>query len=288
MTMTNASNAGWTGQAAHNEAFLAEYSTESAVRKYAKHTAGLGINYLLDHEYGDIYRRVLREYIAAPLTDGIRLLEFGCGAGMNLLHCLGLLQRAGISLAQAYGADFSERLVSEARREASTLPEGRSGRVQFMVARNECLIDDMSSALRLPAATLAGTFQMIIGVNTFRYCYRLGLGGGCARQIFDLLAPGGVCVMIDMNNKFPMFRTRMKDKLTRPKEQWYLPKLAEYAAPFAETGFQVLERKNFCWIPHSAGPRLLTVCRVLTPALNTVVPSFAMRSLVISRKPVEC
>ena len=31
---------------------------------------------------------------------------------------------------------------------------------------------------------------MIIGVNTFRYCYRLGMAQECAQEIYDLLKPG--------------------------------------------------------------------------------------------------
>jgi SAM-dependent methyltransferase len=270
---------------ADNQAFWEEYATENAVRKYSKGTAGLGISYLLEHEYGKIYRTALRNYISVPLAGGIRMLEFGCGAGMNLLHCLRLLEREGIKCAAAYGTDFSERLISEARREASSTLNGRSADVHFLVARNECLIEDMTSALGVAPRSLESTFQMIIGVNTFRYCQRLGRDQDCARQILDLLMPGGVCVMIDMNNRFPLFRTRLRDRLTRPKAQWYLPKLEEYAAPFAEVGFEVLEKKNFCWIPHSAGPSVLAVCKAFTPVLNSIVPSFAMRSLVISRKP---
>ncbi len=284
--MTTMSNPELSAQATDNEAFLAEYSTDKAVRKYARKTAGLGISYLLEHDYGNIYRKVLHKYITASMAGGVRFLEFGCGAGMNLFHCLDLLEREGIPLAAAYGTDFSAQLISEARREAGALPRERSGKVKFAVARNERLIDDMASALDIPAQNLAGSFQMIIGVNTFRYCYRLGWGEDCAQRIYDLLTPGGVCVMIDMNNRFPMFRTRMKDRLTRPKAQWYLPKLSEYRAPFAKVGFEILETGNFCWVPHSAGPQLLRACRALTPVLNTVARGFAMRSLVISRKPV--
>jgi len=35
------------------EAFLEEYSTERNIRRYVKKTAGHGISYLLEHDYGD-------------------------------------------------------------------------------------------------------------------------------------------------------------------------------------------------------------------------------------------
>jgi SAM-dependent methyltransferase len=268
-----------------NEPFLAEYSSESAVRKYTKTTAGDGINYLLEHDYGDIYLRAIREYLFASIGSGIRLLEFGCGAGMNLFHCLTLLERERVPVAAANGTDFSERLIMEANAEAGSLGEQLRDRVKFLVARSECLVSDMRSHLQVPQQQLLGSFHLIIGVNTFRYCYRLEKGQECAKEIYDLLLPGGVCVMIDMNRKFPMFRTLLRDVLTRPKSERYLPSLEEYAEPFSSVGFQILQKKNFCWIPHSAGPTLLGVCRTLTPLLDAVVPRFAMRSLVISRKP---
>lgn len=35
--------------------FLKEYSAEESIRRYMKKTAGHGISYLLEHDYGDIY-----------------------------------------------------------------------------------------------------------------------------------------------------------------------------------------------------------------------------------------
>src|SRR5262245_35067673 len=153
----------------HNEAFLKEYSSDDAVRRYTKKTAGDGIGYLLEHVYGEIYLKALREYLAAPIGDGVRVLEYGCGGGMNLLHCLGLLDRENVPVTGAYGTDFSERLIREARKEAARA--GLQDRAQFTVARSECLISDMAAGLGVPAQELAGSFHLIIGVNTVRYCH---------------------------------------------------------------------------------------------------------------------
>ena len=69
-----------------------------------------------------------------------------------------------------------------------------------------------------------------------------------------LLAPGGVCVNIDMNNRFPFFRSALKNALRRPsEEECYLPSLEAYAATFEETGFELLRKEHFCWIPHTGG-----------------------------------
>ena len=62
---------------------MQEYSSASAVLRYTKGTAGYGINYLLEHEYGDIYRTTMRKHLSAPIGKGIRLLELGCGGGMT-------------------------------------------------------------------------------------------------------------------------------------------------------------------------------------------------------------
>jgi SAM-dependent methyltransferase len=135
---------------------------------------------------------------------------------------------------------------------------------------------------------LENSFDFIIGVNTIRYCHRAGKQLDCARDVFHLLAPGGVCVVIDMNDRFPAFRSALKNKLrgkSKREEECYLPSLEEYTAPFRQVGFEVLRTEHFCWIPHSAGRFMTGLLRSLSPALNTVARSRAMRSLVVARKP---
>ena len=270
---------------AQSDPFLVEYSSEDALRRYSKRSAGRGINHLLEHDYGALYLNALEPQLSAgPHRNTIRVLEFGCGAGMNLIYLASLLHRRNISV-DAYGTDFSEMLIQAANSERDTYvaPDKRHS-VKFLVARNECLTADMSAALNADRAQLLGSFHLIIGVNTFRYCHRLGKARECATDIFDLLTPGGVCVMIDMNRKFPVFRSLIRDRFTKPHNERYLPSLEEYGAPFAAAGFEILQQKTFCWIPHSAGPVLLRTCQLLTPALNLLIPSFAMRSLVVARK----
>src|SRR5690242_13117555 len=100
--------------------FLEQYSTEETIRKYTRKTAGYGISYLLDHDYGRLYLDVIERYVPkARLKAGICLWEFGCGAGMNLLHLVSVLERRGISVELACGTDFSAALIAAARGEAS-------------------------------------------------------------------------------------------------------------------------------------------------------------------------
>ena len=205
---------------------------------------------------------------------------------MNLIHVVSLLERENIPLDVAYGTDFSEQMIEAASSEMSNhLASEQQQKVKFLVARNERLISDMTAMLNLPKPALIGSFHLIIGVNTFRYCHRLKEESNCAKDIHDLLMPGGICVMIDMNLKFPMFRSLVRDWLTKPESERYLPTLEEYASAFSSAGFQILEKRNTCWVPHSAGPALLRICLTLAPVLNWLVPHFAMRSVVISKKP---
>lgn len=267
--------------------YLDEYSADQTILKYRFTTAGHGINYLLNHEYGAIYRNVITQVLPESFRrKGLRIAEFGCGAGMNLIHVASMIHESGLRLDQAYGADFSEKLIQAARVDAAERlkPQIRD-KVKFMVGRNEALIDDLAAGLATSSSSLRGSMHMVFGVNTFRYCFRIDKENETAKQIYDLLDAGGVCVNIDMNAQFRFFKSRLLRKEPVQEKQYYIPVLEEYARPFAETGFEILTAKNFSWMPHSAGPALATVCRTLGPAFNLVASRYALRSLVIARKP---
>jgi SAM-dependent methyltransferase len=267
--------------------FLKEYNAEENVRRYVKKTAGHGISYLLEHDYGDLYLSVISTLIPrAKSPKGLRLLEFGCGAGMNLLHLVSVLDRRGIAVDSAYGTDFSGALIESAKVEAKgALKPQLVEKVRFCVARNEDLIGDMTRELGNSRESLAGSFDLIIGINTVRYCHRLKNEKECAEGIRELLADGGVCIVIDMNDKFPAFRSSLRARPIKGNDDlYYLPSLDEYARPFESAGFEIVRKDNFCWIPHSAGQSLTAIMRFMTPLLNGVGRRRAMRSLVISRK----
>ena len=266
--------------------FLEEYNAEINIHRYMKKTAGYGISYLLEHDYGKLYLEAIDRHIAkAKAGKGLRILEFGCGAGMNLLHLVSVLEQRGMAVDFACGTDFSEALIESAKAEAKEIlkPE-LINKVQFCVARNEYLIADVTRELGLEKESLSGSFDLILGVNTVRYCHRLKNEQDCANGIHELLADGGLCISIDMNAKFPAFRSRFHSLLTKAQESTHIPSLDEYARPFATAGLKILRKDNFCWIPHSAGPSLTAVMRFMTPLLNGMGRRYAMRSLVVSRK----
>jgi len=267
-----------------NRSFLEEYNAYDAILKYSTDTAGHGVNYLIGHDYARIYDQAIdacRQTSTAP----IRLLEYGCGAGMNLIGLLSRLEQRGIPFRDAYGTDFSDALIDSARTEARTfLPKRTGEKVNFYVARNERLSVELAAATGTSVTALQGSFDFVFGVNTFRYCHRLGNAQDCADDIFRLLRPGGMSVMIDMNDRFPLFRSHLKGTVESPEEA-YVPSLEEYATPFEKSRFEITAKGNFCWIPHSAGPALTLLCRIATPILNSTVRSRAMRSLVVARRP---
>lgn len=266
--------------------FLREYNDGENVRRYMRKTAGHGISYLLQHEYNDIYLEAVDKYLLKVKTGkGLRLLEFGCGAGMNLLHLVSVLEQRGVAVDFACGTDFSEALIESAKVEAAEALDPRLvDKVRFCVATNENLIEDMTIGLGSNRESLVGSFDLILGVNTVRYCHRLKTEDECAEGIHELLRDRGVCIVIDMNDKFPAFRSRFRNRLTKEKESYYLPSLQEYARPFETAGYEILRKDNFCWIPHSGGQPLTTIMRIMTPLLNGIGRRYAMRSLVVGRK----
>jgi SAM-dependent methyltransferase len=289
--MTNQmTDGGRTAEVGETDAFFREYTSQDAILKYTKATAGVGISYLLDHDYKAVYLDALRHLPQEARQEGIRILEFGCGAGMNLLHLLSVLSGEGIQVDRAIGTDFSPVLIDAARHEAKNyLGAEEQRKVEFQVAKNETLTDELSTAVGRAKPELTNSFHFVFGVNTIRYCHRAGKELDCAQNLFDLLVPGGMCVVIDMNDRFPAFRSAVRKKLAGDKEneeECYLPSLKEYTEPFAQAGFEVLRSEHFCWIPHSAGPLLTGVLRSISPILDTVAGSRAMRSLVVAKKPV--
>jgi SAM-dependent methyltransferase len=272
-----------------DEAFFAEYTSHNAILKYTKATAGTGISYLLDHDYKNIYLDALAKLSPQVKQRGIRMLEFGCGGGMNLVHLVSILSKEGIKIQKAMGTDFSPVLIDAAKRESKDYlrPEDQ-GRIEFHIAKNESLINDISAATGTEPGKLKGSFDFILGVNTMRYCHRGGREVSCAKDILELLTPSGICVNIDMNNRFPAFRSALKNKFRAHKvEECYIPSLEEYVAPFQKTGFEILRQEHFCWVPHSGGKAMVSVMRGLAPILGAFAKTRAMRSLVVARKPAR-
>jgi len=276
-----------TTEDAMDASFFDEYTSHDAILKYTKATAGYGISYLLDHDYKSVYLKAIELLPPSVKARGLRVLEFGCGGGMNLVHLVSVLKQSGIRIESAVGTDFSPVLIEAAKREANSyLPREDQSKLSFHVGRNETLIQDIAAASGVDRSQLLNSFDLILGVNTIRYCHRFDREMDCSREIYQLLSPGGVCVNIDMNDRFPAFRSDLKNKFRAVKEEeCYIPSLGEYAAPFEKTGFEMLRKENFCWIPHSGGKFTCAVLGGLTPILNTVARSRAMRSLVVVRKP---
>ena len=274
-----------------SETFYREYTSSGVTAKYTKATAGAGISHLLDHDYREIYAEACGLIPRNAIRGGLRILEFGCGGGMNLIRLLSMLEDQTIGVESAIGTDFSPVLIEAAENEAKQyLPETQRQKVQFCLAKNENLMSDLAQGMRLDQKALENSFHFIVGVNTFRYCHRSKMELKCAQDIYRLLVPGGVCVVIDMNDRFPIFRSRVEDLFRKPADRespadCFLPSLTQYTEPFSKTGFVIRRSEHFCWVPHSSGRILRAVCTAMTPILNAVAKSRAMRSLVVAQKP---
>src|SRR5215475_9734145 len=230
--------------------FLEEYRSEESIRRYTRQTAGYGISYLLDHDYGNIYLDCIEKYIPkSRRKSGVRLWEFGCGGGMNLLHLVSVLERKGIRVDLACGTDFSDTLIEAASSEAKMyLPQRQLEKVRFAVASNENLVSEGEKGLQISKGKLLGSFDLVFGINTIRYGHRLNTVDQCVDNVYELLREGGLCIIIDMNSKFPAFRSHLRAPLGQNKgKATFLPALDQYADPFALAGFEILEKKNFCW-----------------------------------------
>ena len=268
--------------------YLEEYTAEENVKRYLSDSAGSGIAYLLNNVYGPIYETQISKVVAQHGDKiAFRVLEYGCGGGMNLIWIVKRLFQRQLKLDFACGTDFSPKMTEAAKAEASSaLPSAARGSVSFYPVANENLSRDLPKELGKPIADLENSFHLIVGVNTFRYCFRLGKQAESAGDIFSLLKPGGYSVMIDMNRAFPFFRSKLRDRLTKPEDQRYLPSLEEYASVFRKAGFEIEVKKNFAWVPHSAGPSMLAALKTVSPVLQLLFSPFAMRSLIIARKPL--
>src|SRR5262245_48418007 len=86
--------------------YFKEYTSAEAISKYTRATAGHGISYLLDHDYKDVYLRAFGSLPDSVKKRAIRILEFGCGGGMNLLHLMSVLRGQGVQIERAIGTDF--------------------------------------------------------------------------------------------------------------------------------------------------------------------------------------
>ncbi len=99
----------------NKDPYLVEYSTEENVKWYVRESAGAGISYLLEKVYGPIYLKSLARMVEQGVCkDGLRILEYGCDGGMNLIHVIQTVAESGIAVKTAVGTDFSEEMIATA------------------------------------------------------------------------------------------------------------------------------------------------------------------------------
>lgn len=97
--------------------------------------------------------------------------------------------------------------------------------------------------------SVAGSFHLALGVNTFRYPIRHGTVASAVQQLESLLQPGGRVVVIDMNDRFP-YQLKPRRNTDAQRTRWRfgtapLPTLDGYAAPLENGGFEVVRKEHF-------------------------------------------
>lgn len=131
---------------AEKDIYLDEYTRGDIIDRYIAKSAGAGIAYVLEKIYGPIYTRCIKELIdQAPRNHKFRIMEYGCGGGMNLIKLAELVRGEAVLLEKVYGTDFSAPMIEAARREAvQYLPSSLVDTVCYCVARNERLLSDFA------------------------------------------------------------------------------------------------------------------------------------------------
>ncbi len=88
-----------------NVKFLKEYSSAESLKQYTTATAGYGINYLLDHDYKDIYLNAIQHLTDLQHPEGLNILEYGCGLNGYKENLKIMMRR--------YGSEFRDNYLSK-------------------------------------------------------------------------------------------------------------------------------------------------------------------------------
>jgi SAM-dependent methyltransferase len=276
--------------------YLVEYSQPTVIARYLSDTGVPAFTYLVRTVYTSIYQEIVKTLVSHnPERHGFRILEYGCGGGMNLVQLIRLFQAQGAQLTEAIGTDFSPPMIDAARNEAKQqLSVELNAVTTYVVARHETITRDLASGLGVSLGELQNTFDLILGVNTFRYAHRLKKDETFARELFTLLRPGGYSIMIDMNRGFRFVGSHAHDLCTRAKQRYYIPSVRQYSGPFLKAGFLITRARTFygltrlaSWVPASAEVPLHSLFWALRSALDTYLSPFARHALLIAKKPVH-
>jgi len=96
------------------DADFKEYDDAATIQRYRRATAGDGIRYLLSASYGPLFLEAARDAIRETGAKALRIVEFGCGAGMAIHYLVEALRREGVDVELAVGADFVPAMIGAA------------------------------------------------------------------------------------------------------------------------------------------------------------------------------
>ena len=84
---------------ANIDVYMQEYTRDDIIARYISDTAGAGIAHILKHVYAPIYLGAIKHLMSdLPKQHQFRVMEYGCGGGMNLLRLVELLRSEGAAV----------------------------------------------------------------------------------------------------------------------------------------------------------------------------------------------
>jgi len=120
---------------------------------------------------------------ALHLREGSRVLDIGCGTGLNFPRLLAAVGRSG----QVVGVDRSREMLKVARRKTSQLPPGRVALIEADAEQLDQVAAGLD-ALGAPFDAVLFTYSLSLMTNAER----------AWRQATSLVHPGGRAAIVDM------------------------------------------------------------------------------------------
>jgi 2-polyprenyl-3-methyl-5-hydroxy-6-metoxy-1,4-benzoquinol methylase len=127
----------------------------------------------LRREFGDIDIYLFDQLLRGRITDGMKVLDAGCGGGRNLVY----LMRRGFDV---WGTDASEQAIASVRRLASDLNQGSTAAERFRVEA----VEQMSFG--------DGEFDVVLSSAVLHFARDDAHWWDMLREMWRVLAPGGM------------------------------------------------------------------------------------------------
>jgi 2-polyprenyl-3-methyl-5-hydroxy-6-metoxy-1,4-benzoquinol methylase len=127
----------------------------------------------LRREFGDIDIYVFDQLLRGRITEGMRVLDAGCGGGRNIVY----MMRRGLDVR---GVDANEQAIAAVRRLATELTPGSNAAERFRAER----VEQMSFS--------DSEFDVVLSSAVMHFARDEGHWREMLREMWRVLAPGGM------------------------------------------------------------------------------------------------